>query len=133
MRLIHDDLLGIVCVFQEAEGEPIEGKVAVAEVILRRTQRKYMSDGTVAGTVLRRLQFSGMNSNAPNRTRSFKVDDSDAKVLECVSAWQMAKQGSILAPGCLHYFNAHIVSPPWAKDAEVVAVIGNHTFVKVKE
>jgi spore germination cell wall hydrolase CwlJ-like protein len=36
-------------------------------------------------------------------------------------------------PECLHYFNAHIVSPSWAKGAEVVAVIGNHTFVKVKE
>ena len=31
MRLISDDSLGIVTVFQEAEGEPYEGKVAVAE------------------------------------------------------------------------------------------------------
>ena len=130
MRLIADYLIGVVTVYQEAEGEPYEGKVAVAEVILRRTKRKYMSDGTVAGTVLRRLQFSGMNSDAANRIRSFKIDDSDPTVLECISAGQMAKQGSNLVPGCLHYFNANIVSPPWAKGAEAVAVIGNHTFVK---
>ena len=130
MRLIADYLLGVVTVYQESEGEPYEGKVAVAEVILRRTKRKYMSDGTVAGTVLRRLQFSGMNSDSANRIRSFKIDSSDKVVDECVRAWAEADRGSNLVPECLHYFNAHIVMPPWAKDAEIVAVIGNHTFVK---
>ena len=130
MRLIADYLLGIVCVMQEAEGEPYEGKVAVAEVILRRTKEKYMSDGTVAGTVMRRLQFSGMNSDSPNRIRTFKADTSDPSVNECVRAWVEADKGSNLVPYCLHYYNANIVSPPWAKGAEVVAVIGNHTFLK---
>ena len=32
MKLIADYLLGIVTVFQEAEGEPYEGKVAVADI-----------------------------------------------------------------------------------------------------
>jgi len=130
MRLIADYLLGIVTVFQESEGEPYEGKVAVAEVILRRTKRKYMSDGTVAGTVFRRLQFSGMNSDSANRIRSFKIDSSVAVVDECVRAWCEADKGSNLVPDCLHYYNANIVSPPWAEGAEVVATIGNHTFLK---
>jgi len=130
MRLISDYLLGIVTVFQEAEGEPYEGKVAVAEVILRRTKRKYMSDGTVAGTVLRRLQFSGMNSDSANRIRSFKIDTSVPVVDECARAWVEADKGSQLVPDCLHYYAHNIVSPPWAVGAEVVAVIGNHTFLK---
>jgi len=130
MRLIADYLLGVVTVFQEAEGEPFEGKVAVAEVILRRTKRKYMSDGTVAGTVFRRLQFSGMNSDSANRIRSFKIDSSVPVVDECVRAWVEADKGSNLVPGCLHYYNANIVSPPWAEGAEVVAIIGNHTFLR---
>lgn len=130
MRLITDDSIGIVTVFQEAEGEPYEGKVACAEVILRRTKRKFMSDGTVAGTCLRRLQFSGWNDNSPNRIRSLQIDTSNPVVNDCVRAWAEAEHGSNLAPECLHYFNAHIVNPPWAKDAEVVAVIGNHTFVR---
>jgi len=130
MKLIADYLLGIVCVFQEAEGEPYAGKVAVAEVILRRTWRKYMSDGTVIGTVMRPFQFSGMNSDSRNRTRSFKIDTSIPVVDECVRAWVEADKGSNLVPECLHYYNAKIVTPPWSKGAEVVAVIGNHTFVK---
>jgi len=130
MRLIQDYLLGIVTVFQEAEGEPYKGKVAVAEVILRRMKKKYMSDGTVAGTVLRKYQFSGFNTDSANRIRSFKIDTSVPVVDECVRAWVEADKGSNLVPGCLHYYNANIVSPPWAEGAEVVAVIGNHTFLK---
>lgn len=129
MRLILDDSLGAVCVFQEAEGEPYLGKVAVAEVIQRRAKRKFMSDGTVTGTVLRRLQFSGMNSDSPNRIRSFKIDTDDPVVSDCVKAWEEAKRGSNYAPESLHYYNPSICNPAWAIGAKTVAEIGNHRFV----
>jgi spore germination cell wall hydrolase CwlJ-like protein len=89
-----------------------------------------MSDGSVAGTVLRAWQFSGFNQDAKNRVRSFKIDTSDPAVDECVRAWVEADKGSELVPECLHYYNANLVHPKWAKGAEVVAVIGNHTFLK---
>ena len=133
MRVIPDDILGIVTVFQEAEGEPYMGKVAVAEVIWRRTKRKFMSDGTVAGTVLRRLQFSVMNSDSANRIRSFQIDTDDQNVQDCIRAWAEAKAGSNYAPGCLHYLNPKLCDPLWARDAKVVAEIGNHRFVITKE
>lgn len=129
MRLISDYLLGVITVFQEAEGESYEGKVAVAEVILRRTARKFKSDGTVAGTVLKRLQFSGMNSDSPNRVRSFKIDSDHKIVEECIRAWTEADKGSNLVPDCMHYFNPSIVMPRWAFGAKVVAEIGNHRFI----
>lgn len=132
MRLISDDALGIVTVFQEAEGEPYEGKVAVAEVILRRTSKKYMSDGTVVGTVLRRLQFSGMNSESSNRIRSFKIDTDDHVVKDCIRAWSEAVEGSNYSAGAMHYYNPKAVSPTWATNAPVLARIGNHVFVDVK-
>ncbi len=133
MRIIPDDSLGIVTVFQEAEGEPYLGKVAVAEVILRRTRKKYMSDGTVAGTVLKRLQFSGWNSDSANRVRSTKIDTDDHNAQDCVRAWSEALAGSNLAPDCLHYYNPSLCDPVWARGARVVAEIGNHRFVVVKE
>ena len=133
MRLIPDDILGIITVLQEAEGEPFLGKVAVAEVILRRTKHKFASDGTVAGTVLKRLQFSGMNSDSANRVRTFKADDSNPVVKDCIRAWEQAKEGSNLAPGCLHYFNPNLCDPSWAKGSTIVAEIGNHRFVIPKE
>ena len=132
MLLISDDSLGIVTVFQEAEGEPYEGKVAVAEVILRRTARKYMSDGTVAGTIFRKYQFSGMNSDSPNRIRSFQIDENDPVVNECIRAWTEAKGGSNYSAGAMHYYNPKAVSPVWATNAPVLARIGNHVFVDAK-
>lgn len=132
MRVISDDSLGIVTVFQEAEGEPYEGKVAVAEVILRRTKMKYMSDGTVTGTVLRRLQFSGMNSDAANRIRSFQIDSDTPKVKECIEAWNEAKEGSNRSNGATHYYNPKIASPAWAEGAKITATIGDHRFVIAK-
>ena len=129
MLLIDDYLLGIVTVYQEAEGEPYLGKVAVAEVIQRRAKRKFMSDGTIAGTVLRRLQFSGMNSDAANRIRSFQIDTKDPLVNDCVRAWYEAERGSNYAPGAVHYYNPSICNPTWAQGAKVVAEVGNHRFV----
>jgi N-acetylmuramoyl-L-alanine amidase len=133
MRLIADYLFGIVCVFQEAEAEPLEGKQAVAEVIQRRTKRKFMSDGTVAGTVFRRLQFSGMNHNAKNRIRSFQIDTSNPIVGDCVRAWVDAERGPEIVPDCMHYYNPLLCSPSWAQGAKIVKKIGNHLFVIPKE
>ena len=130
MRLIPDHILGIITVLQEAEGEPYEGKVAVAEVILRRTKRKYFSDGTVTGTCLRRLQFSGWNSDAANRIRTVKADTDDQMVHDCIRAWADAEAGSNLSKDAMHYFNPQLCSPVWAESAKVVARIGNHTFVR---
>lgn len=56
--LSDEDYLAL-CVWDEARGEPYEGKVAVAEVVTNRANLHYSSDGTIRGTVLRRNQFSG--------------------------------------------------------------------------
>lgn len=133
MRLVNDYLIGVVTVFQEAEAEPYEGKVAVAEVILRRTKRKFMSDGTVIGTCLRKYQFSGHNTDSRNRIRSFQIDTKDPNVNDCVRAWAEADRGSNLVPDCMHYFNPSLCAPAWAKGATVLAEIGRHRFVIPKE
>lgn len=45
-------------IYQEAGGEPDEGKAAVARVVRNRMRAKFFSDGTVTGTVLAKDQFS---------------------------------------------------------------------------
>jgi len=127
MRLISDDALGVVCVFQEAEGEPHIGKVAVAEVIRRRTKH-----GTIAGTVLKKYQFSGMNSDSANRIRSFEIDDDNPLVKDCIKAWEESKTSNIV-PDCTHYYNPSLCDPYWSHGATIVAEIGRHRFVKLKE
>ena len=127
MRLISEDALAIVTIWQEARGEPYEGKLAVGEVIRNRMKRNYFSNGSVSGTVLRDYQFSGWNVGDPNRISSIQIDDSDATVRECISSWKESNN-STFANGAVLYCNLHLAHPSWAKPEKMVAEIGNHTF-----
>jgi N-acetylmuramoyl-L-alanine amidase len=127
MRLISETALAVITIWQEARGEVFEGKIAVGEVIRNRMKKKYSSDGSVAGTVLKAYQFSGWNTGDANRIPSLKLDDSEKTVKECVDAWN--RSGSTnLAAGALLYYAKSIPPPPWAKDCVNVADVGNHIF-----
>jgi spore germination cell wall hydrolase CwlJ-like protein len=130
MRLISDDAIEAVTVYQEAEGEPYEGKLGVAEALRNRRLTRYSSDGTVAGTALRALQFSGWNTHSNNRVRSVEIDDSDPVVQDCIRAVNEAAAGSQTVKGAVLYFNPAIVHPPptWADPAKLVATVGRHQF-----
>jgi len=128
--IIADDSWAILTIFQEAEGESYSGKVAVAEVILRRTQQKYFSDGTVASTCLWPWQFSGWNANSPNRVRSAKIDDTIPVVQECLAAWAEALTGSNFSHDALHYLNPKGMEhlPTWASADKYAVTVGRHDF-----
>ena len=131
MRLISDTALAVITIWQEARGETHEGRVAVAEVIRNRMKEKYSSDGTVAGTVCRKWQFSGWNTDDPSRVASMKLDDDDQMVKDCLAAWLEANNnGTNLAKGALLYLNKAVVPilPSWVKNSDEVARIGAHTF-----
>lgn len=132
MRLIPDNVWAVLTIWQEARGESFAGMVAVAEVILRRTEQKYFSDGTVAGTVLRDRQFSGWNNSDPNRVKAATLDTDDRIVKSCAAAWTEALNGSNLTKDALHYYNPAAADPEWAKDMIVVARIGRHCFLVEK-
>jgi len=146
MRLISDDALATMLIWQESRGEPYLGKLGVAEVLRNRTQQKYMSDGTVTGTALFKNQFSGMNAGDPNRIPSFRLDDIMPTVQECQRAWKEACEGSNVVLGAVHYLNVKLTKilrggtlPLWAENPGypgevnpmlVLKVIGNHTFLR---
>lgn len=132
MRLITEEALAVVTIMQEAAGEPYTGKLAVAEVIRNRMNKKYASDGTVSGTVLRPLQFSGWNAKDPGRIRTVRSDSDDTAVKECIRAWHEALGGSDTVHGAVLYYNPSIITEPpeWAlpDSAIPVAVVGQHHF-----
>jgi spore germination cell wall hydrolase CwlJ-like protein len=132
VRIITEQSLAIVTIMQEAAGEPYAGKVAVAEVIRNRMNKKYASDGTVSGTVLRPKQFSGWNSSDAGRIRSVRIDNEDKVVQECYRAWEVAQAGSDTVHGAVLYYNPSVVKdvPEWAMphSATEVAVVGQHHF-----
>ncbi|HTM09558.1 MAG TPA: cell wall hydrolase [Verrucomicrobiae bacterium] len=130
MRLISDTALAAITIWQEARGEPYEGKLAVAEVIRNRMRERYASDGTVAGTVLRPKQFSGWNSDDTNRIPSLKIDDNDPIAAECIRAWKEAtEKNTCVAKRALLYYAPALALPGWAKGCLEVARIGRHAFL----
>ena len=134
MRLVSDTALAVLTIWTEEQGESYEGKVAVAEVIRNRMKQKYTSDGTVAGTVAWRYQFSAWNDDAGDNQlliRALKLDDGDTIVKDCMRAWlETNNNGTNVAKGALLYLNPRAVpvSPAWVKNSDEVARIGHHVF-----
>lgn len=136
MRLLTEETLAVITIHQEAAGESYLGKLAVAEVIRNRMNRRYASDGTVTDTVLRPKQFSGWNTGDAGRIRNARIDSDDSVVKDCIRAWHEAQAGSNTVHGAVLYYapstlkKLGIPDPDWAlpDSADEVAVVGKHHF-----
>jgi spore germination cell wall hydrolase CwlJ-like protein len=155
---VTDADLFALCVYQEACGEPYEGKAAVARVIHNRMAHRYFSDGTVAGTVLAYDQFSWAwfalvsghytrvchvlpQAEALAEKLLAGVPTGGASWGECVSAvvdgavgsaYAWGPQGKLLAaePRALLYCNTAISQPAWATPSAEIVKIFHHTFYR---
>lgn len=127
MRVVSDDKWAIMTIAGEALGEPLTGKIAVAEVIRNRMKRGYASDGTVIGTVLRAKQFSMWDDRA--RILAAKLDDEHPMVQDCIKAWELSAESNVVH-GAVLYHTIQIDPPYWTRGERVhnVATIKNHTF-----
>ncbi|MGE0190306.1 MAG: cell wall hydrolase [Dongiaceae bacterium] len=137
-------------IYGEARGENIEGKVAVANVILNRFRKvqaikkerpahqfsHLFGNGiTLEATCLRPWQFSCWNNNDPNREKILAVKGTDLFFNECIAVAKVAIAGLLVdnTKGSTHY---HVLSdgfpPSWKKpgeaDHEPAVIIGKHAF-----
>lgn len=135
MKLIDENALAVMTIWQEARGESFEGKVAVGEVIRHRMAQRVHSDGTIAGTVLAPLQFSGMNAKDPNRIPAFKLDTENPQCAACQKAWDMSATTNI-TKGATFYYSPKTVKalgypdPAWAVPEKHLVTIGSHEFYR---
>lgn len=101
----------------EAKGEPYEGKVAVAEVVLNRVSSGQFPN-TIEGVIYQSGQFqvvsNGSINNNPSQTS--------------INAANQALNGSNHAQGALFFYNSAIATDRWQDSLPTVAVIGRHTF-----
>ena len=116
----------ILCMFYEARGEDLSGKIAVGHVILNRARERGL---TVEQVVKEPHQFSWYDPS-----KSHVIPQSgDREMEDCIRAAFMlgveVMDGKNL-DGANHYYNPHKVSPSWADDMTEVAVIGNHRFLR---
>ena len=123
---LSDDTLAALTVYLEARGESFAGKLAVAAVIRNRMNRKYHSDGTVKGTVLRPKQFQPWNRRKPHQVR---FDLNESMMRDSMLAWKMVQDGRNVVKGAVLFYAPRLVpSPRWALQGHRVASIGGHEF-----
>ncbi len=105
-------------VYAEARGEPFEGQVAVAAVLLNRVRNPQFPD-TVAGAVYQPGQFEPVANGSINQTPN------NLAYLAMLEAWQ----GSDPTQGSLFFWNPRKVpASSWVWTRPVKLQIGNHVF-----
>lgn len=110
-------------VYFESKSEPLEGQLAVAEVVLNRASSGRFPS-SICGVVFQPSQFSFV------RGRSFPpINKSSLHWKRAVAIAQIAMEDSwdSTASNAL-YFHARRVSPNWRKTR--VATLGNHVFYR---
>lgn len=111
------------CIEIEAEGEGLNGKIAVANVLInRKNSNKFPNSfkGIVSEKVGETYQFSSYNS--PNFT-SKKIS------IETLEAIREALNGKNLVGNATYFCNVEICNSSWFENSlKKVTKIGNHTF-----
>ena len=110
-------------VYTEARGEPLDGQLLVAEVVLNRVQSERYPD-TVCSVAFEPHQFSGLNVT-PDLEAVFVDPAWQTSVDIAVEALQDASFGS----GATHFHN-NKKTPYWARKMTLLGKYGGHTFYK---
>jgi N-acetylmuramoyl-L-alanine amidase len=111
-------------VHAEAKGEPYEGKVAVATVVLNRvdsevfpeTIKEVVTETSPGGV----YQFSPVQNGEINK----KADEEAVKAVEEAIAFRGDGNNS------LYFFNPDKTSDKWIRTRTVTKTIGNHVFAQ---
>lgn len=108
----------------EARGEPFDGQVAVANVVLNRVSSGLFPN-TVKGVIFERMgkipQFSPVDDGSINKTPNNNGTQAAIRALE----------GYNVVPDALYFYNPAKTSPRnWIRSRAIVTTIGNHVFAK---
>ena len=111
-------------VYFEARGEPIEGQLAVAEVVLNRAASgKYPRD--ICGVVEQPWQFSFVNATGriPNANRASEAWKKSVAIAQ-IARNELADS----LPADVLWYHADYVAPSWGKRLNKQTKIGLHIF-----
>lgn len=106
-------------VYSEARGEPFEGQVAVAAVVLNRV-RSPLFPNTISGVIFQPLAFTAVADGQFYLT----------PVEESYRAAQLAVNGWDPSGGALYYFNPRTATSAWIWSRPYIKTIGKHRFLR---
>ena len=106
-------------VYAESNTEPIEGQIAVAQVVLNRV-RSSSFPNTISGVIYQKGAFSCVSNGSINNTPN---NQSIRAALDALNGWDPTG-------GCLYYYNPRLTDDTWIRTRTVQTVIGNHYFAR---
>lgn len=111
-------------VYFEARGEPLDGQLAVAEVIINRAASRHFPD-SYCSVVKQRAQFSFVKNGqipAVRPSRAWQRAQAIATIAN-EGLWESEAQDAL-------YFHAAHVNPRWASKKSALAMIDSHIFYR---
>ncbi|WP_427966102.1 cell wall hydrolase [Altererythrobacter sp.] len=112
-------------VYFESRGEPLAGQLAVAQVIINRTESTQFPS-SYCGVVHQRAQFSFVKNGHMPSIRTGSSAWKRAKAIARIAhegLWESAAQDSL-------YFHAKYVRPSWSRKKVARATISTHIFYR---
>ena len=105
----------------EARGEPYEGQVAVAAVILNRVRHSSFPN-SISGVIYQPGAFTAVADGQIN----VPIDPNSTVYKAC----QDAMNGWDPTNGCIYYFNPDTATNKWIWSRPLIVKIGKHRFCK---
>lgn len=105
----------------EAKGEPYEGKVEVATVVLNRVDHEQYPD-TIKEVIYEKRQFQPVENGTINKPAIKEAKEAVNEAIEL----EVDEEGT----DSLNFYNPQIVESEWHQSKTVTARIGNHVFTK---
>lgn len=131
-RLTEPQLLAR-CIWGEARGEPIQGKLAVAHVVLNRVKAQSHFGKTIRDVILKPWQFSCFNQNDPNLAKilGLNANNPDLAYCQAVADIALLADNPDSTGGATHYHSTQ-AEPSWASSKQMIFLcrIGNHLFYR---
>jgi spore germination cell wall hydrolase CwlJ-like protein len=128
-----DSLCLSTTVYLEARDQTLPGQQAVAEVALRRRDSGLWGDN-LCDVVTARSQFAPAIVSPDTHLYNTEAwAEAVTVALEAGRNWTLPEgERREVVPGASHFFAHNLVSPSW-RNAYRVAVIGDHSFLKVQD
>lgn len=113
-------------IYVEARGEPIDGQLMVANVVINRVKHEWWPDDTCS-VVFEPDQFSGIDADL-----DLESIFEDPSWKHAVLVAGDALSGNTVGIEATHYHTTDI-KPTWSEDLTLLGQYGNHVFYREDE
>jgi len=132
--MIPEIIILALTIYMESRGEPLQGKIAVGQVIQERMIEKHKS---AAGVCLQRKQFSCWNIGVDEvhirhingELVKNKVDKKAWR--DCLQIARRVVRRSLPRGRSWNHYHSTKVNPSWSAAMKDTEIIGNHKFGRI--